>query len=159
MKILCIKLYSIFINKSRLFSTVLNISVTQQIKPDSVTKVIHCIRTRNNISGSLWLILLQLNLPRSVGNIYRVVNLKVDRILIWVICLLRFTTCYITHLTCIYSKWWKWYPFISMHLSTRLRFLSKSETVSRNFLIIFAIALFTGAYLLNFSKKLCLQWA
>ena len=28
-----------------------------------------------------------------------------------------------------------------------------------NFLIIFAIALFTGACLQNFSKKLCLQWA
>jgi len=27
------------------------------------------------------------------------------------------------------------------------------------FLIVFAIALFTGAFLLNFSKKLCLQWA
>jgi hypothetical protein len=30
-----------------------------------------------------------------------------------------FTTCYITQLTWIYSKCWKWYPFISMHLSTR----------------------------------------
>jgi len=28
-----------------------------------------------------------------------------------------------------------------------------------HFLTIFAIALFTGAYLLNFSNKLCLQWA
>ena len=51
-------------------------------------------------------------------NIYRVFNLKVDHILIWVIYLLRFT-CYITQLTCIYSKCWKWCPFISMHLSTR----------------------------------------
>jgi len=81
--------------------------------------------------------------------LYRVFNLKVDRILtlilltwsiwwapnntsrwqmrfnsalkglIWVIYLLRFTTCYITQLTCIYSKCWKWCPFISVHLSTR----------------------------------------
>ena len=50
---------------------------------------------------------------------YRVFNLKVDRILIWVIHLLRFTTCYITQLTYIYSKCWKWCPFISVHLSTR----------------------------------------
>jgi hypothetical protein len=33
-----------------------------------------------------------------------VFNLKVDRILIQVIYLLRFATCYITQLTCIYSK-------------------------------------------------------
>ena len=52
-------------------------------------------------------------------NMYRVFNLKVDCFLIWVIYLLRFTTCYITHLTCIYSKCWKLYPFISMHLLTR----------------------------------------
>jgi len=52
-------------------------------------------------------------------NKYRMFNLKVDCILIWVIYLLRFTTCYITQLTCIYSKCWKWCPFISMHLSTR----------------------------------------
>ena len=45
---------------------------------------------------------------------YRVLNLKVDRILIRVIYLLRFTT----QLTCTYSKCWKWCPFISMHLST-----------------------------------------
>jgi hypothetical protein len=50
---------------------------------------------------------------------YRKFNLKVDRILIWVIYLLRFTTCYITQLSCIYSNCWKWSPFISMHLSTR----------------------------------------
>jgi hypothetical protein len=49
----------------------------------------------------------------------RVFNLKVDRVLIWVTYLLRFTTCYITQITCIYSKCWKWCPFISMHLSTR----------------------------------------
>ena len=50
---------------------------------------------------------------------YRVFNLKVDRILIWVIYLLRFTKCYITQLTCIYSNCWKLCPFISVHLSTR----------------------------------------
>jgi len=51
--------------------------------------------------------------------IYRVFNLKVDCIFLWVIYLLRFITCYVTQLTCIYSKCWKWCPFISMHLSTR----------------------------------------
>jgi len=49
----------------------------------------------------------------------QVFNLKVDRILIRVIHLLSFTTCHITQLICIYSKCWKWCPFISMHLSTR----------------------------------------
>jgi hypothetical protein len=52
-------------------------------------------------------------------HLYRVFNLKVDGILIWVIYLLRFTTCHITQLTCIYTKCWKWCPFNSMHLSTR----------------------------------------
>ena len=47
------------------------------------------------------------------------VKLKSGPILIWVIYLLRFTTCYITQLTCIYSKCWKWCPLILMHLSTR----------------------------------------
>jgi len=37
-------------------------------------------------------------------------NLKVDRILRGVIYLLRFTTSYITQLTCICSKCWKWCP-------------------------------------------------
>ena len=91
---------------------------------------------------------------------YRVFNLKADRILIWVIYFLRFTSCYITQLTCIYSKCWKWCPFISVHLSTRFTmFLATFLSVLSFFLIIFAIALFTGACLLNFSKKLCLQWA
>jgi hypothetical protein len=44
------------------------------------------------------------------------VQLKSGPILIWVIYLLRFTTCYITKLTCIYSKCWKWCQIISMHL-------------------------------------------
>jgi hypothetical protein len=52
------------------------------------------------------------------------VQIKSGPILIWVIYLLRFTTCYtcytcITELTCIYSKCWKWCSFISMHVSTR----------------------------------------
>ena len=47
------------------------------------------------------------------------VELKSGPILIWVIYVLRFTTCYITQLTCVYSKFWKWCPFISVHLSTR----------------------------------------
>ena len=50
--------------------------------------------------------------------VYTGVQLKSGPILIWLIYLLRFT-CYITQLTCIYSKCWKWCPFISMHLSTR----------------------------------------
>jgi len=94
------------------------------------------------------------------------VQLKSGPILMWVIYLLRFTTCYITQLTCVYSKCWKWCPFVSVRLSTRFAmflatFLSGLlfEPVSWNFLIIFAIALFTGACLLNFSKKLCLRWA
>ena len=47
------------------------------------------------------------------------VQVKSGPILIWVIYLMRFTTCYITQLICIYSKCWKWCPFISMHLLTR----------------------------------------
>ena len=50
---------------------------------------------------------------------YRMFNLKVNRILIWVIYLLRFTTCYITQLNFLYSESWRWCPFISIHLSTR----------------------------------------
>jgi hypothetical protein len=41
-----------------------------------------------------------------------------DRILMWVIYLPRFTICYITQLTCIYSWCWKWCSFISVHLLT-----------------------------------------
>ena len=94
-------------------------------------------------------------------SMYRVFNFKVDRILIWVVYLLRFTTCYITQLNCVYSKCWKWYPFILMHLSTRFAmFLANFLGVLSftSLIIIFAIALFTGACLLNFSKKHCLQW-
>ena len=89
---------------------------------------------------------------------YRVFNLKVDRILIWVIYLLRFTTCYITQLVCIYSKCWKWCPFISVHLSTRYimflaTFLNVLSFISSMARVIFIFKI------LNFSKKLCLQWA
>ena len=89
---------------------------------------------------------------------YRVFNLKVDRILIWVIYLLRFTTRYVTQLTCIYSKCCKWCPFISMHLSIRFTvflptFLSIFFTSSMARVTIFAIALFTGACLLNFQRN------
>jgi hypothetical protein len=91
-------------------------------------------------------------------DIYRVFDLKVDRILIWVIYLLKFTTCYITQLTCIYSKCWKWFPFISMHLSTRFTmflatFLSVLSFTSSMARVIFIFKI------LNFSRKLCLQWA
>ena len=97
-------------------------------------------------------------LPVSVYGIYRVFNLKVDRILIWVIYLLRFTTCYITELTCIYNKCWKWCPFILMHLSTRFTmflttFLSVLSFTSSMAWVIFIFKI------LNFSKKFCLQWA
>jgi hypothetical protein len=83
---------------------------------------------------------------------YRVFNLKVDRILIWVIYLLRFTTCYITQLSSIYSKCWKWCPFISMHLSTRFAtflatFLSVLSFTSSMARVIFIFKI------LNFSKN------
>jgi len=45
--------------------------------------------------------------PTAPPSVLRVFNLKVGRILIRVIYLLRFTTCYITQLTYIYSKCWK----------------------------------------------------
>jgi hypothetical protein len=83
---------------------------------------------------------------------YKVFNLIVDCILIWVIYLLRFTTYYIIQLKCIYSKCWKWCPFISMHLSTCfIMFLATFLNFFFHFLIIFAIELFTCACLLNFS--------
>ena len=90
--------------------------------------------------------------------IYRMFNLKVDRILIWVIYLLRFIKCYITQLTCIYSKCWKWCPFISVHLSTRFTtflatFLSVLSFTSSMARVIFIFKI------LNFWKELCLQWA
>jgi hypothetical protein len=80
--------------------------------------------------------------------IYRVFNLKMDRILI------RFTTCYITQLNCIYSKCWKWCPLISMHLSTRfamflptiLSVLSFTSSMAR---VIFLFNCFTSRGLLR----------
>jgi len=80
-----------------------------------------------------------INLLQAASCWYRVFTLKVDRTLMWLIYLLRFTTCYITQLTCIYSKCWKRCPFISVHLSTLstrfTMFLATflSEPVSRNF--------------------------
>ena len=71
----------------------------------------------------------------------QVFNLKVDRILIWVIYLPRFKTCYITQLTCIYSKCWKWCPFISMHLSTRFTTFLATFLSVLSFFNHFAIAL------------------
>jgi len=86
------------------------------------------------------------------------VQIKSGPILIWVIYLLRFTTCFITQLTCIYSKCCKWCQFISMHLSTRFTmfiatFLSVISFTSSIARVIFVFKI------LNFSKKLCLQWA
>ena len=109
----------------------------------------------------LWYCLLVQHDKPLVGKygLYRVFNLKMDRILIRVIYLLRFTTCYITQLTRIYSKCWKLCKFMSMNLSTRFTMFLATLLSLLSFLIIFAIALFTGAYLLNFSKNLCLQWA
>ena len=96
------------------------------------------------------------NIP--LRTFYRVFNIKVDRILIWVIYLLRFTTCYITQLSCICSKCWKWCPFISMHLSTGFTmflaiFLSVLSFTSSMARVIFIFKI------LNFSRKHCLQWA
>jgi len=52
--------------------------------------------------ASSWHHHAQCRTSRNQKHLYRVFNLKVDRILIWVTYLLRFT-CYITQLTCIYS--------------------------------------------------------
>jgi hypothetical protein len=85
------------------------------IKQDSGIKIFRYV-TLCRLVNSYQLILIMYN---KYTYMYRVFNLKVDRIIIWVIYLLRFTTCYITQVTCIYSKCWKWCPLISMHLSTR----------------------------------------
>jgi len=83
----------------------------------------------------------------------QVPNLKVDRILIWVIYLLRFTTCYITQLTCIYTKCWKWCPFISMHLSTCFTMFLATFLSILLFTYSMARVIFIFK-ILNFSKKL-----
>jgi len=83
---------------------------------------------------------------------YRGFNLKVDRILIRVIYLLRFT-CYITQLTYIYSKCWKWCPFISMHLSTRFTMFLTTFLGVLSFTSSLARVIFIFK-ILNFSKKL-----
>jgi hypothetical protein len=97
-------------------------------------------------------------LSQTLVYIYRVFNLKVDCILIWVIYLLRFTTCYITQLTCIYSKCWKWCPFISMHLWTRFTMFLANFLSHLSFTSLMAWVIFIFK-ILNVSKKLCLQWA
>ena len=86
------------------------------------------------------------------------VQLKGGPILIWVIYLLRFTTCYITQLTCIYSKCWKWCPLISMYLSTRFTMFLATFLSVLSFTSLMAWVIFIFK-ILNFSKKLCLQWA
>ena len=68
-----------------------------------------------SVKNPSWLLILR----EMTTTLYTVFNLKLDRILILVIYLLRFTTFYITQVTSIYNKCWKWCPFISMHLSTR----------------------------------------
>jgi hypothetical protein len=66
--------------------------------------------------------------------------------------LLRFTICYTTQLTCIYNKCWKWRPFTSMHLSTRVTmflatFLSVLSFTSSTERVIFIFKI------LNFSRN------
>jgi hypothetical protein len=85
--------------------------------------------------------------------LYSVFNLKVDCILIWVIYLLGFTTCYITQLTCIYSKCWKWCPFISMHISTCFTMFLATFLSVLSFTFSMARVIFIFK-ILNFSKKL-----
>jgi len=96
---------------------------------------------------------------------YRVFSLKVDRILIWIIYLLRFTTCYVTHLAFIYSKCWRWCPFISVHLSTRftmfletfLSVLSFTSSMARVILIfscfVSRIASINSVFQVNLQKE------
>jgi hypothetical protein len=86
------------------------------------------------------------------------VQLKSGPNLIWVIYLLRFTTCYITQLICIYSKCWKWCPFISMHLSTRFIMFLATFLSGLSFFNYFRNSTFHWRMLLKYSKKLCLQW-
>jgi hypothetical protein len=108
-----------------------------------------------HVSGSHVPIIMRINCINTSGT---GVQLKSDRILIWVIYLLKFTLCYITQLNFICSKCWKWCPFISMHLSTPvtmflatfLSILSFHSSMSR---VIFIFKI------LIFSKKLCLKWA
>jgi hypothetical protein len=52
------------------------------------------------------------------------VQLKTGPILISVIYLIRFATCYIKQLACIYSKCWKLCQFISVHLFLVLKLTS-----------------------------------
>jgi len=87
------------------------------------------------------------------------VQLKSGLILIWVIYLLRFTKCYITQLTCIYSKCWKCCPFISMHLSIRFVMFLATFLSVLSFFNHFRNSTFYWRLPSKFFKELCLQWA
>jgi len=128
----------------------------------------HCSHLVNYMYPLWFGMLMSIKLKNGVWNIdclliiqpafYRVFNLKVDRILIWVIYLLRFTTCYIKQLTFIYSKCWKWCPFISTHLSTHFTMLLATFLSVLSFTSSMARVIFMFK-ILNISKKLCVQWA
>ena len=80
------------------------------------------------------------------------VQLKSGSILIRVIYLLRFTTCYITQLNCIYIKCWKWCPFISLHLSTRFTMFLTTFLSVLSFTVLMARVIFIFK-ILNFFKE------
>jgi hypothetical protein len=83
---------------------------------------------------------------------------SVFKVLIWVMYLLRYTTCYITQNVFTGSVG-------NVAHSFQCTYQHVSPCCSQLFLayfhfgIMFAIAHFTSACLLNFSKKLCFQWA
>ena len=81
------------------------------------------------------------------------VQLKSGPILMWVIYLLRFTTCYITQLTRIYSKCWKWRPFISVYLSTRFTMFLATFLSVLSFLNHFRNSTFYWRLLSKFFKE------
>ena len=56
-----------------------------------------------SVKNPSWLLILR----EMTTTLYTVFNIKLDRILILVIYLLRFTTFYITQVTSIYNKCWK----------------------------------------------------
>jgi hypothetical protein len=114
-----------------------------------------CYKARGDSKQDLWRYWL---FECCIKKWYSVFNLKMDHILIWIIYLLRFTTCYITQQICIYSKCWKWCPFISVHFLTHFtmflaNFLSVLSFTSSMARVIFIFKI------LNSSKKVCLQWA
>jgi len=79
---------------------------------------------RSSQTGTFNFTIIKRGASVAVLHVIEGVQLKSGPILIWVIYLLRFTTCYITQLTCIYSKCWKWCPSISIHLSLVLTLTS-----------------------------------